>query len=565
MAELFNIHMASDLSEFTGNSSPNGLVNWTPNGLANTDGGMSVLTNSTITGGHYYYKTISTSSTTLRTRVHFHTGTVSLPSDLYFVQFVGTGGTPLYISIGYFLTYLQIKPMIGTDGGGFSPVSFTITPGEHYLEVAITRATTSSSNNGSISVWVDGGTALGGQENSFSNNDNYDTFNGLTEVRVGILQASSSHTGTFYVDEFCARDDNTLIGSGNAIVADLSMESDLSAWTSITNDSNRLSWSSSAGLGNSAGGMSVNVTNSTAIYASKTFVSPKTDGIGVRFYFDPNSITHGSNFYICLIKDSTDDDKIGVGYTSDSNLQFMYINDAGDQFPTGTAITDAPHYVELLFVRATTNVSSDGIFKAWIDDTLVQNLTNIDNYDSFPDANKLQAGFLSSVTGVSGTFYLDQFVVRSDKKKIGRYYNNTSLRPSSDSYDGNWLNESGSNTNLYASLDETSYFDADYIRSEANPSSSPVVVKLSSGTDPSSSVDHLLSYRYKKDNSSAGSVNLLVELRQGYTNESSKGTLIASGVHNNISTITTNTITLTEAEANSITDYTNLYLRFVAG
>jgi len=57
-------------------------------------------------------------------------------------------------------------------------------------------------------------------------------------------------------------------------------------------------------------------------------------------------------------------------------------------------------------------------------------------------------------------------------------------RPSADVSDGNWLNESSSNTNLYASIDEVTASDADYIRSGANPSNDECVVQLGSISTP---------------------------------------------------------------------------------
>jgi hypothetical protein len=59
-------------------------------------------------------------------------------------------------------------------------------------------------------------------------------------------------------------------------------------------------------------------------------------------------------------------------------------------------------------------------------------------------------------------------------------------RPSSDVADGNWLNASSSNTNLYASIDEETAADADYIRSGATPSSDTCTVGLSSISTPES-------------------------------------------------------------------------------
>ena len=81
-------------------------------------------------------------------------------------------------------------------------------------------------------------------------------------------------------------------------------------------------------------------------------------------------------------------------------------------------------------------------------------------------------------------------------------------------------------------------------------------------SDPVSSDNHSLSYRYALDGT--GTVNLTVELRQGYTDEGSPGTLIAQWQHNGIGEIATVNQTLTGEQADSITNYESLFVRFVA-
>ena len=39
-------------------------------------------------------------------------------------------------------------------------------------------------------------------------------------------------------------------------------------------------------------------------------------------------------------------------------------------------------------------------------------------------------------------------------------------RPDADVSDGDWLNQDDSNSNLYASIDEASHSDSDYIKAE---------------------------------------------------------------------------------------------------
>ena len=130
-------------------------------------------------------------------------------------------------------------------------------------------------------------------------------------------------------------------------------------------------------------------------------------------------------------------------------------------------------------------------------------------------------------------------------------------RPSSDISDGSWRNESDSALNLYASIDETSASDADHIKSGISPSSDVCEVALSSVSDPLSSSNHKVRYRYKK-NPGTETINLTIALVQGTT-------VIASTVLTDISdTFTDGEFTLSSGEADSITNYADLRLRFTA-
>lgn len=120
------------------------------------------------------------------------------------------------------------------------------------------------------------------------------------------------------------------------------------------------------------------------------------------------------------------------------------------------------------------------------------------------------------------------------------------LRPTSDISAGAWTPSTG--TDLFSMLDETPYNDADYIVTSSASSSE---VKLGFGFDPLSSTGHTIRYRAK------GNGTLTVYLYQGTT-------LIASHVPTLTSGFQTFTFTLTSTEADSITSYTDLRLRFVS-
>lgn len=140
-------------------------------------------------------------------------------------------------------------------------------------------------------------------------------------------------------------------------------------------------------------------------------------------------------------------------------------------------------------------------------------------------------------------------------------------RPSADTYNSDgWTEDDGTSDALYGEIDEVAADDGDYIRSALTPTADVYVCKLSNLEDPLSSSSHTVRYRYGKDSSSGDQIDLTVQLRQGYVNEGTPGTLIATvGTHTNIASgWTAGSYTLSGGEADAITDYTSLYLRFVA-
>lgn len=118
----------------------------------------------------------------------------------------------------------------------------------------------------------------------------------------------------------------------------------------------------------------------------------------------------------------------------------------------------------------------------------------------------------------------------------------------------------------FADIDETVANDADYVSSDTAPANDPYVTRLSDMEDPVSSTGHIVRYRYRKNSAGGAQIDLTVQLRQGYVNEGTPGTLIATlGTHTNVSdTWTAGSYTLSGAEADAITDYTSLFVRFVA-
>jgi hypothetical protein len=123
------------------------------------------------------------------------------------------------------------------------------------------------------------------------------------------------------------------------------------------------------------------------------------------------------------------------------------------------------------------------------------------------------------------------------------------LRPDADVTDGAWVPSTGAD--LYATLDETSADDGDFI---LTASFSTCEVSLQSGSDPSSSANHIVRYRAKGN----GAVDLIVKLIQNTTVIATWTESVAAA------SFTDYSHTLSAGEANAITDYTDLRLRFEA-
>jgi hypothetical protein len=143
--------------------------------------------------------------------------------------------------------------------------------------------------------------------------------------------------------------------------------------------------------------------------------------------------------------------------------------------------------------------------------------------------------------------------------------------PDADLSDGNWLDDGGSATDIFAAVDPGTPGsigagdDSTYAESDLAPSSSPVAFGLSTIEDPVASTGHVMRWRRSKDASGGSQIDLTVELRQGYTGEGAQGTLINSFSDTDIpDAFATATDTLSGGEADAITDYSDLQLRMVA-
>ena len=105
--------------------------------------------------------------------------------------------------------------------------------------------------------------------------------------------------------------------------------------------------------------------------------------------------------------------------------------------------------------------------------------------------------------------------------------------------------------------------DATYIQSAANPSNDTCEMDLTTIEDPVSSSGHVARWRRNKSAAGGGTIGLTLNLREGSTG--GNGTVIVTSVDADLSeTVATTTDTLSAGEADSITDYADLQIEFIA-
>jgi hypothetical protein len=86
--------------------------------------------------------------------------------------------------------------------------AYNITDAPHYIEVKLTRATNSTSVNGSLELWIDGAI-----KETLSGYDNYDQFVNFQEVRFGaVANLDIGTSGTCYFDQLVINNDGGIIG-----------------------------------------------------------------------------------------------------------------------------------------------------------------------------------------------------------------------------------------------------------------------------------------------------------------------------------------------------------------
>lgn len=125
-------------------------------------------------------------------------------------------------------------------------------------------------------------------------------------------------------------------------------------------------------------------------------------------------------------------------------------------------------------------------------------------------------------------------------------------RPDEDLVVGAWTPFPASPATLFDKIDEATPSDADYIQSEIGPANSKSECGLTSVSDPSTNIGHIMRWRVSKDQDGGAQINGVLRLKEGVN---VRATLTVTDVP---SAPTTYSYTLNGTEADAITDYGNL-------
>lgn len=183
-----------------------------------------------------------------------------------------------------------------------------------------------------------------------------------------------------------------------------------SSWSSSTTNSGKLSVTSGAALVGTKG-MQAQITSKTAMYVTET--SPANERTyRARFYYSPNSITHGTTQHDLLLGRSSSGTTLWQVQVRKSSGAYqirasLRTNSGGTTSTNWYTISNASHAIEINWIAASTSNGTNGSLGLWIDGTAKQTLSNISNGNYRLEEVRLGASNIPS--GVSGTEYFDAF------------------------------------------------------------------------------------------------------------------------------------------------------------
>jgi hypothetical protein len=209
---------------------------------------------------------------------------------------------------------------------------------------------------------------------------------------------------------------------GDLIFEDGFESNDLTRWSSAQIGGGDLSVGGAAAMAGTSTGLQAVVNDTGALFVQDD--TPNLEGrYRVRFYFDPNGFDPGEpqSHFRTRILIAFDPSGLRVitlvlkrqvgAYSVEARVK----RNDGTRADTGFfPITDAPHFIEFDWQKATGPGALNGSLQFWIDDVSMATLTGIDNDQSVIESVRM--GALSIKTAAAGTPFYDQFESRRQRQ-----------------------------------------------------------------------------------------------------------------------------------------------------
>lgn len=219
----------------------------------------------------------------------------------------------------------------------------------------------------------------------------------------------------------------TLPGAYNDFI-DIDLEEN--DFTDFDATSGNVTVTAGSALAGTSYGMAVDATDGTTSYGEiSSGISTSLSGVTgyrMRFYFDPNgfSMPTASNFWLVWARTSGGAMRLEVKIQENAGTYEIRLGTKDDAESTSATafytISDAEHYIEARFLKASSAVASDGSIQLFVDGTSKETVSGIDNYDTFDSVDQCRWGTATAGdTGASGTFFLDQIIWRDADTEIG--------------------------------------------------------------------------------------------------------------------------------------------------
>jgi hypothetical protein len=205
---------------------------------------------------------------------------------------------------------------------------------------------------------------------------------------------------------------------GDLIFADNFESGGTGRWTTSLTDGTDLDVTAGSALAGTTRGLRALVNDTNSIYVQDDTPSAETR-YRARFYFDPNDIDPGEaqghqRIRIFLAHDALSQRVVTIvlkRLSGQYSVEARARQNDGSRVDTGFFdITNAPHFVEFDWQRATGPGAGNGALALLVDNTPVSTLTGLDTDLMRVEDGRL--GAMSVKTGAAGTLHFDEFESR---------------------------------------------------------------------------------------------------------------------------------------------------------